>query len=284
MTYVLFNSLANNHKGEENSRKALEGKISSDSVFEDLTKIVDLKKYLEEKSIEDKVILTGGDGTLNHFVNEIGNLDIKCEIDYCPSGSGNDFYTDVANFEDSRAVRINEFIKDLPIVTVKGKDYRFINGVGFGIDGYCCEKGDEIQRTSTKNVNYASIAIKGMLMFYKSTTATVTVDDNKPVTIKKAWLAPTMKGKYYGGGIKVTPLQDRNSSDKKVSCMVMHGYSRLKTLIIFSKIFKGEHVKYKKNVSIFSGNTIKVEFNSPRSLQIDGETILGITSYIVHTK
>lgn len=186
MTYVLFNSLANNYKGEENSRKALEGKISSDSVFEDLTKIVDLKKYLEEKSIEDKVILTGGDGTLNHFVNEIGNLDIKCEIDYCPSGSGNDFYTDVANFEDSRAVRINEFIKDLPIVTVKGKDYRFINGVGFGIDGYCCEKGDEIQRTSTKNVNYASIAIKGMLMFYKSTTATVTVDDNKPVTIKKA--------------------------------------------------------------------------------------------------
>lgn len=177
MTYVLFNSLANNHKGEENSRKALEGKISSDSVFEDLTKIVDLKKYLEEKNIEDKVILTGGDGTLNHFVNEIGNFDIKCEIDYCPSGSGNDFYTDVANFEDSRAVRINEFIKDLPIVTVKGKDYRFINGVGFGIDGYCCEKGDEIQRTSTKNVNYASIAIKGMLMFYKSTTATVTVDD-----------------------------------------------------------------------------------------------------------
>ena len=77
MTYVLFNSLANNHKGEENSRKALEGKISSDSVFEDLTKIVDLKKYLEEKNIEDKVILTGGDGTLNHFVNEIGNLDIK---------------------------------------------------------------------------------------------------------------------------------------------------------------------------------------------------------------
>lgn len=52
-------------------------------------------------------------------------------------------------------------------------------------------------------------------MFYKSTTATVTVDDNKPVTIKKAWLAPTMKGKYYGGGMKVTPFQDRNSSDKK---------------------------------------------------------------------
>lgn len=196
MTYVLFNSLANNHKGEENSRKALEGKISSDSVFEDLTKIVDLKKYLEEKSIEDKVILTGGDGTLNHFVNEIGNLDIKCEIDYCPSGSGNDFYTDVANFEDSRAVRINEFINDLPIVTVKGKDYRFINGVGFGIDGYCCEKGDEIQRTSTKNVNYASIAIKGMLMFYKSTTATVTVDDNKPVTIKKS-----LARSYYEGKI-----------------------------------------------------------------------------------
>ena len=49
MTYVLFNSLANNYKGEENSRKALEGKISSDSVFEDLTKIVDLKKIFRRK-------------------------------------------------------------------------------------------------------------------------------------------------------------------------------------------------------------------------------------------
>ena len=42
-----------------------------------------------------------------------------------------------------KPVKINKYIKGLPTVTVNGKDYRFINGIGFGIDGYCCEVGDE---------------------------------------------------------------------------------------------------------------------------------------------
>ena len=44
---------------------------------------------------------------------------------------------------------------------------RFINGIGFGIDGYCCEVGDQLKAKSDKPVNYASIAIKGLLFHYK---------------------------------------------------------------------------------------------------------------------
>lgn len=40
----------------------------------------------------------------------------------------------------------------------------------------------------------------------------------------------------------------------------------------------------RKMFQYFLETQSKVEFNSPRSLQIDGETILGVTSYIVHTK
>ena len=53
----------------------------------------------------------------------------------------------------------------------------FINGIGYGIEGYCCEEGDKIRATSDKPVNYTAIAIKGLLYKFKPRNATVTVDD-----------------------------------------------------------------------------------------------------------
>ena len=63
--------------------------------------------------------------------------------------------------------------------------------------------------------------------------------------------------------------------------MVFGGGGRLPTLMAFPGIFKGEHVKHEKCISIFSGKEISVEFDSPRALQIDGETVLGVTKYTV---
>ena len=98
---------------------------------------------------------------------------------------------------------------------------------------------------------------------------------------KKVWLAPTMKGKYYGGGMKVAPEQDRNNLDNLVTNVVMHKKGKLKTLMVFPTIFKGEHVKHKKMVDIRTGHHIIVEFDRPTALQIDGETIRNVLKYEV---
>ena len=76
-----------------------------------------------------------------------------------------------------------------------------------------------------------------------------------------------------------TPAQDRLSSDGKLSLMVFHGTGKLKTLIIFPSLFKGEHVKHTKHIAIIEGYNFEVEFDAPCALQIDGETILGVTGY-----
>ncbi|MBR5187525.1 MAG: diacylglycerol kinase family protein, partial [Clostridia bacterium] len=174
---------------------------------------------------------------------------------------------------------INHYIKDLPSVAVNGKKSKFINGVGFGIDGYCCEVGDQV-KSESKLPNYTAIAIKGLLFHFKPVTATVVVD-GKETVFEKVWIAPTMFGRYYGGGMMPTPAQDRNTSDKTVSLMVFHGSGKLKTLSIFPSIFKGEHIKKEKYVTILQGKNIKVTFNRPASLQIDGETVLNVTNYHV---
>ena len=49
--------------------------------------------------------------------------------------------------------------------------------------------------------------------------------------------------------------------------------------MIFPGIFKGKHIEHKKNVVVHTGYDITVEFDNPTALQIDGETITGVTSY-----
>lgn len=49
--------------------------------------------------------------------------------------------------------------------------------------------------------------------------------------------------------------------------------------MIFPSIFKGKHIAHKKYVDELKGEKIKVQFDRPCALQIDGETILNVTEY-----
>ncbi|MBQ9838530.1 MAG: diacylglycerol kinase family protein, partial [Oscillospiraceae bacterium] len=201
-------------------------------------------------------------------------LEITKEILYFPAGSGNDFARELGT--DGNPVVITQYLNNLPSVEVNGRRYRFINGVGFGIDGYCCQVGDELKKTPSKKVNYAAIAIKGLLFHFAARNAKVTVD-GKEYAYKKVWIAPTMHGHYYGGGMIPTPEQDRSSG--ALSLMLFHSAGRFRTLCVFPGIFKGTHVKHKNMVAVHTGHEITVEFDRPTPLQIDGETILDVTKY-----
>ena len=280
MYYILYNPLSGSKQGEALAKVLTEKLGNEEHTYVNLHTVNDYSAFWSTIDLaNDTVVLAGGDGTLNRFINENEGLALPEKLFYYPAGSGNDFKKDVSQDSDEM-IPLGDYIKDLPTVTVKGKTYRFVNGIGFGIDGYCCEVGDKLRAESDKPVNYTAIAIKGLLGKFKPANATVTVDG---VTTKypKIWIAPTMKGRYYGGGMMVTPEQDRFDPEGKVSYCMFHGSGKLRTLMIFPSIFKGEHVKHTKFVTVGSGHEITVEFDSPRALQIDGETILDVTSYTV---
>ncbi|MBO4982707.1 MAG: diacylglycerol kinase family protein [Clostridia bacterium] len=273
---VFFNPLC---KADCNS--AIESLFPTDTKdYFDVTDALDYSAIISELENSDKIMVCGGDGTLNRFVNDIYDLDIKNDILYYATGTGNDFLRDIGLGQERVPIKINDYISKLPVVTVKGKSYRFLNGVGYGIDGYCCEVGDRLRKTSKKPINYTSIAIKGLLFYYKPTDATVTVDGVE-YKFKKVWIAPTMAGRYYGGGMLPAPNQRREDREKHVTLTVMHSSGKLKTLMIFPSLFKGEHVKHTKNVTVLEGKSISVKFNRNVALQIDGETILDVSGYDV---
>ncbi|MBQ3868208.1 MAG: diacylglycerol kinase family protein [Clostridia bacterium] len=318
---VLYNKLSGAAAGT--------GKVELPEAAQTLKTLLEAKGEVELKDIataapydafyaglaqDAKLVLCGGDGTLNRFVNEAGDLVSTRELYFYSAGTGNDFARDIGWDPKDGPVEIGKYLVKLPTVTVNGKTCKFINGVGFGIDGYCCEVGDEQKAKSDKPVNgktckfingvgfgidgyccevgdeqkaksdkpvnYTSIAINGLLFKFKSKIAEIDVDGQKQ-TFKNVWIAPTMFGRYYGGGMNAAPAQQRLSDANTVSLVIMHGKSRLGTLMVFPSIFKGEHINHPKKVSVFTGHHIKVRFNEPSPLQIDGETVKNVLEYAV---
>ncbi|MBQ3075765.1 MAG: diacylglycerol kinase family protein [Clostridia bacterium] len=275
ISYILYNGKAGNGNGVEIAR-SLCLILRGETKILDMAKISDYRVFLTGLNADDSVILAGGDGTLNRFANDIEGIGFENEILYFPCGTGNDFARDLGYEKECNPFPVTNHLRDLPQVTVNDRKSRFINGIGYGIDGYCCKVGDELKRIPGKKINYAAIAIRGLLFHYKPTNARITVD-GKTHHYKRVWLAPTMNGRFYGGGMMPTPMQERNSGT--LSCMVFHGSGKLRTLMIFPSLFKGEHVKHKKQVEILSGKDVTVEFDRPVPLQIDGETVLNVSSY-----
>ena len=279
---VLYNPLAGNGKGENAAKKLKELLNGDELTFTDMTKVSDYRALFASMPEDGRVIVSGGDGTLNRFINDTEEVAFANPVYYYATGSGNDFLKDIGGNVGDKPVCIDKYLKALPTVDVKGKSYRFINGIGYGIDGYCCEVGDKLRETSDKPINYAGIAIKGLLFHYHPTSATVIVDGVEH-KYKKVWLAPTMNGRYYGGGMIPTPKQDRLNKEHTVSVMVYYGSGKIKSLAVFPSIFKGEHVNHREMVEVLSGKEITVRFDSPAALQVDGETIIGVTEYSVRT-
>ena len=265
MKYFLYNPLTNN--GIKPELFGLE--------LIDATKI-DFGAFFDALEDGDEVVIIGGDGTINHLVNHVDCEHLKNNIYLYGNGSGNDFLNDIGE-KPATEILLNKYLTHLPTVRVNGLERKFINNMGFGIDGYCCEDADRIKaKAPNKKINYTGIAIKGLLFHFKPCHAVVEVDGVKH-EFDHVWLAPAMKGRFYGGGMMIAPGQDRFSD--KLSVVVYHCPSKLKTLMHFPKIFEGKHVELKDMTTVLTGSRIHVTYSRPCAAQIDGDTVLNVTEY-----
>lgn len=282
MKYViLYNPFAGGGKGKTMAERASALLREHDVRVYDMTGIRNYADFFREKvTYSDILLLVGGDGTLNRFVNDTINLNVRNRIDLFPAGVGNDFARDLGFKEGELVENVQEYLTNLPKVNVNGVTCRFINGVGYGIDGYCCEVADRKRIESDKPVNYTKIAVLGVLFRYKPCEAEVFVNGEKH-RFRRTWMASTMNGRYYGGGMMPTPKQNRKNDKHLVSLLIWHRSLRLNTLLSFSALFSGEHLKNRKMCELFTGNEITVRFSRPTALQVDGETVLGVTEYSV---
>ena len=280
MYYILFNPLSSNGKSIEVMEK-LKGKLAKDGhlseAFDILEVSKDIDSFLNRTDKDDKIVILGGDGTLHYFVNGIRNIVIEQEIFLYKGGTGNDFSRE---FKNKEIINITPYIKGLPTFKINGDENNkvFINGVGFGLDGaVCCGVND----SGTKKSGLAYI--KNLLSLIKNFPRydlEVWVDGVRH-TYKKVWLATVTNGKYFGGGMKISPVSDR--TDDILEMYVIHSVSFPKLLCIFPTIFIGKHMLFKKvGISLVKGRHFKLVSNAPLPFQSDGEVVVDVNEIEVN--
>lgn len=92
---VLYNPLAGNGRGAEESRRLDTVWPDKELDYVDLTTIEDVQAYLDALPAGVSVILAGGDGTVNRFINALEGRDPGRDVYYFATGSGNDFLHDL---------------------------------------------------------------------------------------------------------------------------------------------------------------------------------------------
>ena len=273
MTYILFNPLSNGGNGTDGV-SAIQEKFKSDNPEAlDLTAL-DTGAFLRGLTAEDRVILSGGDGTIQRLVNDLQGQAPAVPIYVWRFGTGNDFLRDAAP-KGQQTLLLNEHFCHLATARLSTGETRFyLNGCSLGVDAVVCGMVEE-DRKAAKNSSYADTALRSFFRKYKPVSGRVTVDG---VTRQydRIWMAAAMNGRYQGGGMKFAPDQDRNGDT--LTCMVWHGTGALNTLLRFPFVIPGKHTGFSA-CDMRVGREITVELDSPTVIQMDGEVLYGVTGY-----
>lgn len=267
MDLILYNPLSKNSKSNIQTHKLVRyyKKNSIPFRLKSILKIDDMREFLEQKKEFEKVILLGGDGTINHFVNNTFNYPIKQDIYLKRNGSGNDFLRSLKG-HDQNPQYIMESTYDTGFKTY------FINGTGMGIDGYV---GYLINQSPRKGrLSYLLNTLKALIKYIPEPLK-VTID-GKEHQFKKAYLITMNNGSYFGGGMKISP--DAVVDDDNLDIIVVHTIPKILVLPIFFTIYIGKHTLFKKWVFHEKGKIVKAEFTTPQITQADGENYYDITT------
>ena len=279
MFYILYNKLSKSGKNKKNIDKVRE-LVSAQSLEITEMNVVEIKDvpgFINSLNDDDEVALVGGDGTVHYFADAIReHLPVKQNIYIYAAGTGNDFIRNI-NSKPNTLVKINEFLENLPLVTVRGNTSSFVNGCGIGVDAMVCQGVNS--GTSDKNNIYALVALKSFLT-YKPTNVEIVID-GETYRLNKCWVSVAMNAKCQGGGLPFAP--DQNVGSDEITILALHNCCRLKVFWIFAHLIKGKHLKFKKNVFYKKGKNIKFIHSEVRPFQYDGEVVEAVSSVEIKT-
>lgn len=212
------------------------------------------------------IVAVGGDGTINEVA--IGILESgKGTLGIIPRGTGNDLARTLnIPFDPIEAmdIIIKGNKKQIDIGFVNNNP--FLNIASIGLDSEVVKNTEKIKIRIRSRIAYV-IGVLSTLFNFKDKRVQLEIDD---VSMdKNIFLIAVGNGKYYGGGLKILPMAI--AEDGYFHVCVINKASKIKLLFLFPSIFKGKHIKFRKDVEIFKAKKIKIVTEDKTYLNIDGE-------------
>ena len=237
-----------------------------------------------------KLIVLGGDGTINEALQGITDFD-RTQVGYIPTGSSNDLARDLQFGKDSvhileRIISCKEpTLMDIGCLTYRDAAGReqiryYAGSCGIGYDAAVCEETltSKIKiffnKISLGKLTYLAIALK-QLLATKKVSCTFTLDDNKTITLPKFFFVAFMQHQYEGGGFMFCPGADYQ--DGILDICAVGNVPKWKVLIALPTAFKGKHYRF-KGVDSYHSSSVRLEASAPLWVHTDGEVITKTTS------
>lgn len=226
-----------------------------------------------------KIIVAGGDGTINEVVNGIFRQKIVSAKDILlaviPVGTGNDWIKTYNIPENiTKAVSLikegKTVIQDAGVITfyennAEKKRY-FINNAGVGFDAFVVEQTNKQKEKGSSNSRLYLLFLLRYLLNYKNKKCKIVVDDT--LYEGKILSICTGIGKYNGGGM--IPLPDSVIDDGLFDVSVFTDISKFEVMLNIKKLYNGSLYKFNK-IKKFQGKKVTIEFDEPCLIEADGE-------------
>lgn len=231
-----------------------------------------------------KLIVLGGDGTMNEVVQEIRSFD-KIELAYIPTGSSNDLNRSLGNKKSTRE-RLLEILKssriremDIGKVTMfneKGGvigEKRFVVSSGVGFDAAVCEEAlhsrmkETLNRMGLGKLTYLGIALKYLLTI-RAVPCRIVLDESQELSLGQFLFVACMNHPYEGGGFKFCPKAD--CADGWLDVCILGEMPKWKMLFALPAAFFGKHVIF-RDVYIKRAKKVSVTLKNPLFVHTDGE-------------
>ncbi len=250
----------------------------SEKELKQYTKSITDKILYQHNARPNRLIVLGGDGTLNCVVNSIDDLEHTI-VSYLPTGTSNDFARATGITTDPigavSALKKGGVTRqtDIGLVSFGHKQRRFAVSCGFGFDAATC---DEVMRSPAKNLFnklrlgrliYCAIALK-QLITLEPVSCDLYLDDKEPIHFNRLLFASFMQLPYEGGGFKLCP--DANATDGLIDICVASNLTALQALPIFPKALSGKHTDC-PGIHMYRAKSIRVVTSKPLCTHTDGE-------------
>ncbi len=251
------------------------------------------KKIVALDDDDKKIVILGGDGTLNEVLNGIPEEKMgSVKLGLIPTGSGNDFSRGLGlprhNPEKALDLILNskgDRKIDLGIIESSDENALFKRKVfaissGFGLDAIV---GTSINTSKIKVVlnriklgklSYAILTV-ATLFSMRTQNVKIRFDGGETEEFKKLIFLAAMNGHAEGGGVPMNP--DARMDDGKLSVCVVSGVPKWLTFLMFPFLCLGKHKKFKSFV-LRDFETMEIESDAPSVSHTDGELFGNIRS------
>jgi len=227
------------------------------------------------------IIAVGGDGTVFDVLNGLSNFDMNLGI--IPFGTGNDFCKAI-NIKSKKIIPALEIIlKNEPKFTdfiLVNDNLRVLNIAGMGIDSDVLNRYYKAKIFKGKFGYYLSLIVS--LFKFKWNKYKIKIDE-KPEMQKTAMITSACNGKYFGGGMKISPLSAVD--DGFLNVIIVNKIRRIRIPFAFVSFISGKILKKKFTEHILCKKMQLISDAKPL-INADGEIIQSdiFNCEVVHNK